>query len=250
MSKSRGRAVSPRRVRQQLLFLDDPILRLYFSYVSGSRFVEKWLVNDGDRVLDVGTGAKRYPNLLDDGKREFIGLDISEFACRTANDTNTSSRFQFIIGDGGTLPLAAGTVDAVIAVGTFNRIANLHPFLREFERVLKPGGTVIFNLNNYSTIIPHKRQAFQSHFTLSDVADLLEWSSIELIETRYTFFTSVLQKKYIFSQRMPQLLRWVGLVITVGFSLLVERMPYIRSRGGHIWVRGRSRPPPLGHQKE
>ena len=94
------------------------------------------------RVLDLGTGtglaafavARRFT------EAEVVGVDLSEAMvaqARTATPPELTSRVRFEAADAAHLPFADGSFDLVV-------LANMIPFFDELERVVAPGGQVVF----------------------------------------------------------------------------------------------------------
>jgi SAM-dependent methyltransferase len=94
------------------------------------------------RALDVGTGtgagafsiARRFTDA------EVVGVDLSERMldeARRKTPTNLSDRVRFDAADASKLPFEDGSFDLVA-------LANMIPFVDELERVLAPGGQVLF----------------------------------------------------------------------------------------------------------
>jgi ubiquinone/menaquinone biosynthesis C-methylase UbiE len=98
-------------------------------------------------AVDVGCGPGRYALLLLQMMPQLYltcidrNFDMVAETERFLQDVNIR-RFRAIIADAASLPLDANSVDAVF---TFNAIHhfNLPGFLREAQRVLKTGGTIV-----------------------------------------------------------------------------------------------------------
>jgi ubiquinone/menaquinone biosynthesis C-methylase UbiE len=93
-------------------------------------------------VLDVGTGtgtaaraiAARWPDA------EVIGVDVSERMVAEARrlfPSELERRVRFELADASSLPFPDGSFDLVA-------LANMIPFFDELDRVLAPGGYVVF----------------------------------------------------------------------------------------------------------
>jgi ubiquinone/menaquinone biosynthesis C-methylase UbiE len=226
--------VSAKRIPFQLRKTFDPFVQNYFQYIAGEQFVSKHIL-DKSVILDVGTGAGMLPILLRDTSHTVIGMDISRFAVQTARHSSGNSG-SFIVGDAVSLPFKQGTFDVVVANGLFNRINDLSPFLDEFSRVIKSDGRILFDCNNEKTFIPHKQKNFQASYTKEAIEKHLTESELGLSDSDITFFMSLNQKKLIQSERMPLLVKWIGLWISVLMNMFAKRTPGLRSRGAHIWV--------------
>jgi malonyl-CoA O-methyltransferase len=95
-----------------------------------------------ERALDLGTGtgaaafamAQRFP------EAEVVGVDLSErmlAEARRKTPPELSRRVRFQQADGAHLPFADGSFELV-------GLANMIPFFDELQRVVAPGGWVVF----------------------------------------------------------------------------------------------------------
>lgn len=122
-------------------------------------------IQEGQRVLDVACGTGRGTV----GLAQAVGptgavdaLDLSEAMIEQARAKierlGLSARVRFRQGNAGELPFPDGTFDLVYNGYMFDliRLDGFLPILREFERVLKPSGTLV--LINMSK--PDERKTF------------------------------------------------------------------------------------------
>lgn len=101
---------------------------------------------DGKDGLEVSCGLGGGVMFLDRcyRPRSMTGLDISTesvAACRRRYD---GSRLRFEAGDAQAMPFADNSFDIVINVESSLNYPDFSAFLREVDRVLKPGGTFLF----------------------------------------------------------------------------------------------------------
>ncbi len=113
------------------------------------QLVEKLQLQPGDRVLDLGTGAGLFlqPLRRKVGERgEVIGVDLSEemlAAARSQWLQQPPANLTLQRNDPGEIPLATGSVDAVLAVCLLHELAEPEATLKEVRRVLKSSGKVV-----------------------------------------------------------------------------------------------------------
>ncbi|MCB1055541.1 MAG: class I SAM-dependent methyltransferase [Acidobacteria bacterium] len=94
----------------------------------------------GERILDLGCGSCENALWLPEGCR-YIGFDVSTSALVMANEEGRpGSRLR---GDGETLPVADGSLDAVISTYALEHFHEPGATLYEAARVLKPGGLLL-----------------------------------------------------------------------------------------------------------
>ena len=95
----------------------------------------------GGRVLDYGCADAPY--------RRFFGPDTDFVAADLAGNPDASLELN---GD-GTIPLAAGSFDAVLSTQVLEHVADPSLYLRECFRVLRPGGRLL--LSTHGIFIYH-----------------------------------------------------------------------------------------------
>ena len=103
------------------------------------------LPSEPQRALDLGTGtglaafavARRFPNA------SVVGTDISEemlAQARAATPPELAGRVRFEAADAAHLPFEGGSFELVV-------LANMIPFFDELERIVAPGGYVVFSFS-------------------------------------------------------------------------------------------------------
>lgn len=101
-------------------------------------------------VLDVACGTGNYTRAIarqiDPDRGLVIGLDLSKpmlRRARTLQDQLGLSHVRYVRGNAMNLPLADDSVDALNCTGAFHALPDPEAALREFSRVLKPGGKLV-----------------------------------------------------------------------------------------------------------
>ena len=118
---------------------------------SGNAFLPQ--ITRDSVVLELGPGTGRYTRQVLPHCREMILVDYSRLVCDWLNTYlhgKGHARIHFIDKPG--FPLVADdSVDFAFANGVFERIDpdETDWYLREFLRVLKPGGRLWFNFDNF-----------------------------------------------------------------------------------------------------
>lgn len=105
-------------------------------------------LDDGARVLDVGTGPGRVPLAIAQalpGLR-VEGLDLSAEmiarARRNAADAALDDRVRFTVGDVADLPHPDATFDLIVSTMSQHHWPDAAAGFRELRRVLRPGGQI------------------------------------------------------------------------------------------------------------
>jgi SAM-dependent methyltransferase len=91
----------------------------------------------GDRVVEIGCGPRKTLT-------GSVGIDLVPGGApgRHGNAAGRTSQAD-VAADGGHLPLASGSIDCLIARHNLEHYVDLVGTLREWARVLRPGGTLI-----------------------------------------------------------------------------------------------------------
>ena len=95
----------------------------------------------GLTALDAGCGSGRYLQLLKDRGAHAVGVDQSDEMLRRAWRLGATLR-----GDLAALPIRSQCIDVVVSGLALNDIGDLPAVMREFARVLKPGGSVVYSV--------------------------------------------------------------------------------------------------------
>ncbi len=112
----------------------------------------RWRRRGGEesyRLLDVGCGTASLLALLsaDPAARELVGVDFSrEMAARATEKLKgygPPERLRVVHGDAEHLPLADASYDLITCCHSFHHYPHQPAVMREFHRVLRPGGALI-----------------------------------------------------------------------------------------------------------
>lgn len=101
------------------------------------------------RLLDVGCGTGTLITLLAAWPQAelLVGLDYSPTMARFVGEKVAASpygeKMQAVVGDSEHLPFADGAFDAVTCCNSFHHYPHQAAVVREFRRVLRPGGLLI-----------------------------------------------------------------------------------------------------------
>lgn len=156
------------------------------------QLVEHAGIKPGERVLDVGCGtgivARTAAGRV--GERGSVtGVDINPGMLEVARTASAelAPSIEWREGAAEELPLASGTIDAVLSQQAFQFFNDRHTALEEMRRVLAPGGRVVFSVlrstehnRTYRPLI----DAFARH-GVSDLGSMMQspfqdWSAAEL----------------------------------------------------------------------
>jgi SAM-dependent methyltransferase len=104
----------------------------------------------GARVLDVGCGAGVDLARFVRGGARGVGVDLAGSAVKLARENFRQQGLPgaFVEADGEQLPFADGIFDLVYAHGVVQYTTDDRALVEQCRRVLKPGGTAIFQVYN------------------------------------------------------------------------------------------------------
>lgn len=132
---------------------DDPVALLRAE----SRAKTPWIleqirkrkpVDSRTRVLDVGCGAGFLSNELARHGLRINAVDLSTESLKVAAAHDTTKSVVYETADAGRLPYPDASFDVVTALDFLEHVENPREIIREFSRVLKPGGIFIFHTFN------------------------------------------------------------------------------------------------------
>ena len=94
-------------------------------------------------VLEVGAGTGRHLQYVKHRFDRYVMTDISENLLKLARDRyHDCSGLQFEVADATKLPYPDASFDRLISIYNLEHLPNPHSVLKEWRRVIKPGGTL------------------------------------------------------------------------------------------------------------
>ncbi len=109
-------------------------------------FAVHFRLRPGERVLDAGCGSGRLIRLVLEeigAGGSLVELDFAPSMVELAQGKTADPRVDFRVGDAHHLPFANGEFDKVIALALLPHLDDPKRALKEFRRVLKPGGLLV-----------------------------------------------------------------------------------------------------------
>ncbi|GGL28625.1 SAM-dependent methyltransferase [Halarchaeum grantii] len=149
--------------------------------------LEMLALDAGDRVLDVGCGTGFGTEGLLEHTEEVYALDQSEGQLEKAwEKLGKHDPVRFTFGDAERLPFADDSFDAVWSSGSIEYWPNPVAALREFRRVVKPGGKVLVVGPNYprSTLFQKLADAIMLFYDEAEADRMFRDAGFEAIEHR------------------------------------------------------------------
>jgi len=118
-----------------------------WRFLAQQRRVCAMLAGRVGRVLDIGCGPGLMTKALVECGWDVWGLDVLEsavaWARAEAEQASWGDRAHYVVGDAEALPFCRGTFDTVIAMGVLEYLSDVHRFLSEVRRVLRPSGLLV-----------------------------------------------------------------------------------------------------------
>ncbi|MHB1709206.1 MAG: class I SAM-dependent methyltransferase [Thermoplasmataceae archaeon] len=110
----------------------------------------------GKKVLEIGAGNGRITRALAGRFRQYYALDVTPAFLEQISPPLEGSTLTRICGDLYKMPFLDGSLDTIVMIRVFNFLQDPQRALREFARVLKPGGSAIisfFHTGSVATVI-------------------------------------------------------------------------------------------------
>lgn len=127
------------------------------------------------KILDVGCGAMPYKFLFTQRGWQYLGMDIENAGADFDYQVENVLRY-----DGHTFPLPDGKMDMVFHSEVLEHVYDTAHFLPEYNRVLRPGGTLLFTVpfqaryhyipNDYWRFTPSAMQALLKTAGFQDIS--------------------------------------------------------------------------------
>lgn len=129
-------------------------------------------------ILDIASGTGDLAiNLVKTGAEKVIGLDISagmlEVGKKKVAEKQLDKRVEMMLGDSENLPFNESSFDAITVAFGVRNFETLEKGLKEIQRVLKPGGTLVVLETSVPTKFPFKQgYRFYTKFILPKIGRL------------------------------------------------------------------------------
>ncbi len=153
----------------------------------------------GSVAVDAGCGiGTMLPVLRSLGAGTVVGVEPSEDACRIA-----SARSPVVCSVAERLPLADGSVSTLVSMDVVEHLNDDAAGLREYARVLAPGGTVMLQVPAYrwlwsahDELVDHKRR-----YTARQLGAVVRGAGLRIV--RETYYNAWLLPLAILVRRTP-----------------------------------------------
>lgn len=177
----------------------------------------------GESLLDVGCGPGAFPRYLraHGHSGRLAGLDQSAAMIADASEASAGLGIEWYTGEANALPFPDGAFAIISARHMLYHVPDIPGALREFARVVGPGGTV-FATTNGAENVPHiteMEHALAAHFGLPDIARTTEpfntANAGTILATVYPKIDeTILANAFIFTEPEP-IVRYIMTMIAV-----------------------------------
>ena len=130
---------------------DDPIALLRAENKVKSPWILKRL-RTSSTVLDVGCGAGFLSNELALAGHKVTGIDLSESSLVVAHRYDKTQTVTYTVANAFELPFPDESFDVLCAMDFLEHVEDPAKVIKEFSRVLKPGGKFFFHTFNRNFI--------------------------------------------------------------------------------------------------
>jgi len=135
-------------------------------------------------------------------------LDVAK-----ANFNNAGLKGTFVIGNAEGMPFESNTFDLLYSGGLLNYFDDVHPFIEEMSRVLKPGG--LFS----ATIITSKKFSCQ---TLGDIQIFLSRLLMNIIKGKFKDIIKNSRRNFPFYENSIKLKEYKKILDKCGINVMVS----------------------------
>lgn len=165
----------------------EAIGQIEFEHVHRYCFARDHAV--GKRVLDCASGEGYGSFILASSASSVKGLEIDSVALGHAQAAFARDNLEYIQGDAQSLPFDDGVFDVVVSFETIEHVPRPDLVLREFKRVLAPGGLLIISTPDQPVYSPSGSEPNPYH--------LFEWTRSEF----HTAIAEVFANQLLLEQR-------------------------------------------------
>ena len=201
------------------------------------RLFTEFLGNHKSHVLEIGCGTGLFTRELARTDNAIVAIDISETLINKAKERVSSANVSFIVGNAYKTEFKSGSFDFIVGSSALHHL-EVDSALKEFHRILKPGGRMMFTepnmMNPQVALIKNvpfiKRRAGDS----PDETAFFRWQIAKKLQS--LGFVDISVKPFDFMHpQTPALLLNLMEQITV----VLEKIPLIKEIAGSLIIQCR-----------
>ena len=107
---------------------------------------------EGKDILDVGCASGVLTKMIAQKGFKVHGIDVLETSIEIAREFNSTPNASFEVRDILKQPFPENSFDCITFLETIEHVENPSSYLREFHRILRPGGCVILSTPNATSL--------------------------------------------------------------------------------------------------
>ena len=201
------------------------------------RLFTEFIGNHKSLVLEIGCGTGLFTKELARTDNTIVAIDISVALIMKAKEKISSANVNFVVGNAYKTEFKSGSFDFVVGSSSLHHL-EVDSALKEFSRILKPGGRMMFTepnmMNPQVALIKNvpsiKRRAGDS----PDETAFFRWEIAN--QFRSHGFMEVSVKPFDFVH--PQTPAWL-LNLTERLTIVLENIPLVREIAGSLIIQCR-----------
>ena len=154
-------------------------------------------VSEGETLVDLGCGTGIFCGLAAPKFQKIYGLDFAAESVESAKKMKIeNAEFKLFDLNQSPLPFSDQSVDTVTSIATLDYVYNLNSLIQETNRILKPAGKFIFQVNNLGFLPRRLRLLLGKYPNVSSVAKD-EWPRIGWDASACHYFTKSELKRFL-----------------------------------------------------
>lgn len=174
-----------------------PIFRVW-EHIGRSIFAAQFV--EGKVVLDIACGSGDSSGyLMNKGAKKVVGADYSEEAIEYARRHYQKEGLHFLRSDAQQMQFANESFDVVVSLETIEHLERYEDFLKECNRVLKPGGIFVCSSINRKAGFGYRSPWHFKEFSPEELYKLIAryFVEVELYGQLYFGKFDILKKKVL-----------------------------------------------------
>ena len=203
------------------------------------RLFKEFIGSNKRRVLEIGCGTGLFTKELAATDNTIIAIDISDALIRKAKERVHAENVQFVVGNAYKTKFKPNSYDFIVGSSSLHHL-EVDSALKEFSRLLKPGGGIMFTepnmMNPQVALIKNvpaiKRRAGDS----PDETAFFRWKIAKKLRDQGFTDISIVPFDFMHPQIPESLLDITGPLTTI-----IEKVPILKEIAGSLIIQCRKK---------